>query len=138
MPTAPEPANRSTKTAPCTSAPKILKSVSRRRSLDGRSAMPFSVCNLRLRYVPAITRMSLAHRCQPITPLPLRIEPAEQTAARRFGFRILHQREGFTSGKFEQFAIAQRIGYVQPHGTVLARTEKFAGTAQLQVHLRDG
>ena len=41
-------------------APRILKRVSRRRSLEGRRAVPRRVCSRRLRYLPAITRMARA------------------------------------------------------------------------------
>ena len=80
----------------------------------------------------------LAHRRQLVAALPFRIERAEQPPPRRFRFRIFHQREGFAAREFEQFAIAQRIGYVQAERAVLARAEKFAGAAQLQIHLGDG
>src|SRR5277367_4842336 len=57
MPTAPVPENTSTKREPAMAGPRMLKSVSRRRSLVGRSASPFRLFKMRLRYFPAIMRM---------------------------------------------------------------------------------
>src|SRR5215472_11919365 len=74
MPTAPVPAKMSRKCAPSTSGPRTLKSVSRKRSLVGRSAGPLRLFSKRLRYLPAITRMNVlasADSGQLVTPLPL-------------------------------------------------------------------
>src|SRR6185437_8126838 len=60
IPTAPEPAKRSIKIEPSTTGPRILNSVSRKRSLDGRSASPRRLWIFLLRYFPAITRMPLS------------------------------------------------------------------------------
>src|SRR5277367_217861 len=64
MPTAPVPENTSTKREPPTAGPRMLKSVSRRRSLVGRSASPFRLFKMRLRYFPAIMRMRRDSRDQ--------------------------------------------------------------------------
>src|SRR4029077_3825356 len=113
MPTAPDPAKRSTKTAPSTAVPRMLKSVSRRRSLEGRKAVPRRVCSRRLRYCPAITRNCppsselllaprLAHRSELISPLPTWIERFEKAQPLLFQ-RIVEQRKSFTAGQVEQF-----------------------------------
>src|SRR5207245_6641609 len=56
---APLPANKSRKREPSTRAPRILNKVSRRRSLVGRSASPFSDFNCRERSVPATIRIQV-------------------------------------------------------------------------------
>src|SRR4029077_2699882 len=141
MPTAPDPANRSTKTAPSTAAPKMLKSVSRRRSLEGRKAVPRRVCRRRLRYCPAITRNCppsslarllaplLAHRSELISPLPAWIERFEKAQPLLFQ-RIVEQRKSFTAGQVEQVAIAQRIRNMKAQRPVLSCAKEFARAAQ--------
>src|SRR5580658_4440273 len=57
MPTAPVPAKTSRKREPTTPGPRTLKSVSRRRSLVGRSVRPFRLFRTRLRYLPAMIRI---------------------------------------------------------------------------------
>src|SRR6267378_6541441 len=64
MPIAPVPAKRSAKRAPEIFGANTLNNVSRKRSLVGRSARPFKLLRMRLRYVPAMTRMSAAISCQ--------------------------------------------------------------------------
>src|SRR5579872_2764757 len=103
-PTAPDPAKRSTKIDFSTSGPRILKRVSRRRSLEGRKAIPRRVSSRRLRKVPAITRMArdpsdrrcaiaeqfrtrfylLAHRSELISSLPTGIERLQEAEALAF------------------------------------------------------
>src|SRR5471030_2205978 len=61
MPTAPEPAYKSTKREPTTRGPRMLKIVSRRRSLVGRVAVPLGACNSLDRNSPAITRIVSEH-----------------------------------------------------------------------------
>src|SRR5882724_11392851 len=56
---APVPANKSRKREPTTRAPRILNKVSRKRSLVGRSASPFSDFNCRERNVPATIRIQV-------------------------------------------------------------------------------
>jgi len=43
----------------------------------------------------------------------------------------------FAAGLLQQIEIANRIGDVEPEFAVLARAEKFAGTAQFQIRFRD-
>src|ERR1700739_3841612 len=111
MPPAPDPAKRSTKTASSTAVPRMLKSVSRRRSLEGRKAAPRRVCRRRLRYCPAITRNcppssvllfapSLAHRGELISPPPAWIERFEKAQPLLFQ-RTVEQRKSFTAGQVE-------------------------------------
>src|SRR6267154_384258 len=64
IPIAPVPAKRSAKRAPEILGAKTLNKVSRKRSLVGRSARPFKLLRMRLRYVPAMTRMSAVISCQ--------------------------------------------------------------------------
>src|SRR5882672_2777449 len=57
-----------------------------------------------------------------------------QDALQRFLLRgIVGEREGFTPGQFEQFAVAQWIGDVKAEIAGLARAEEFAGATELQV-----
>src|SRR5207248_2659266 len=58
IPTAPEPEKRSSHTLSAIPAERTLKSVSRRRSEVGRVSEPAGAINRRLRYRPAITRIS--------------------------------------------------------------------------------
>src|SRR6267378_4592301 len=64
--------------------PRILNSVSRRRSLVGRSARPFRLRSVLLRYFPAITRMGRpfattdAHRCTRMRKKQKRLEIGNQ------------------------------------------------------------
>src|SRR4029077_20399051 len=117
MATAPDPARRAPHPAPSTAVPKMLKTVSRRRSLKGRKAVPRKVCNRRLRYCPAITRNCppssvlllaprLGHRSELISPLAAWIERFEKPQPLLFFQRIVEQRKSFTAGQVEQFAIA--------------------------------
>src|SRR6266404_1890272 len=64
IPIAPVPAKRSAKRAPEILGAKTLNKVSRKRSLVGRSARPFKLFKMRLRCVPAMTRMSAVISCQ--------------------------------------------------------------------------
>src|SRR6266404_6206375 len=59
MPTAPVPAKMSRKREPEILGARTLKRVSRRRSLVGRRALPLRDFKMRLRYLPAITRICL-------------------------------------------------------------------------------
>src|SRR5215472_13612233 len=133
MPTAPVPANRSTKKAPATRSPRMLKRVSRKRSLVGRSAMPLGLFKCRLRYFPAITRINARTSpdvCQMIPPLPLGWENPQYFPQRIF---FVGQREGFFASEFQQLPVAQRIRHVKSQLARLFRTEKFSGPAQLQI-----
>src|SRR3954470_20148933 len=61
MPTAPVPENKSSQSESGVRGATTLKRVSRRRSLVGRSSTPGGgACSLRLRNLPAITRMGYA------------------------------------------------------------------------------
>src|SRR5712664_1850009 len=64
IPIAPVPAKRSAKRAPEIFGANTLNRSSRKRSLVGRSARPFKLFRMRLRYVPAMTRMSAVISCQ--------------------------------------------------------------------------
>src|SRR6266850_639751 len=63
IPIAPVPAKRSAKRAPEIFGANTLNKVSRKRSLVGRSARPFKLLRMRLRYIPAMTRMSVVISC---------------------------------------------------------------------------
>src|SRR5437867_9763772 len=64
MPIAAVPAKRSANRAPEIFGANTLNNVSRKRSLVGRSARPFKLLRMRLRYVPAMTRMAAVISCQ--------------------------------------------------------------------------
>src|SRR6266446_7068971 len=74
MPIAPVPAKRSAKRAPEMFGANTLNKVSRKRSLVGRSARPFKLLRMRLRYVPAMTRIE-------ISPCLSRYAPSDSGAA---------------------------------------------------------
>ena len=132
IPTAPVPAKRSIKLEPATRSPRILKSVSRNRSLVGRSRDPapreeFYFENGRRQFA------SSSHFRQLISASPGRAQPRGQCrkfSARR---RIFRKRKRFSPGQFQQLAIPQRICDVESQQSVLPRAEKFAGTAQPQI-----
>src|SRR6266850_1253620 len=64
IPIAPVPAKRSANRAPEIFGANTLNNVSRKRSLVGRSARPFKLFRMRLRCVPAMTRMGAVISCQ--------------------------------------------------------------------------
>src|SRR5215813_11830185 len=70
MPTAPVPANKSSQTEPSTLEPRTLNSVSRRRSDVGRVAIPAGAARRRLRYFPAMIRISLVSSIPNIESVP--------------------------------------------------------------------
>src|SRR6266581_3550690 len=147
IPTAPVPAKRSTKRAPATSEPSTLKSVSRKRSLVGRSVRPLRLVRKRLRYVPAIARINTLIGCRmsalsadagemiPLLPLAGKREQGVLQSLPLGG--IINQCKGFPPREFKQFAVAQRIGDVEAQVPGLARAEKLSRTAELEIGFRD-
>src|SRR6266852_1069819 len=137
MPIAPVPAKRSAKRAPEIFGANTLNKVSRKRSLVGRSARPFKLFRMRLRYVPAMTRIEISQclsRYAPSDSGAAILRGGCADALQRFLLRgIVSQGEGFAAGEFKQFAVAQGIGDVKAEVAGLAGTEKFAWAAELQV-----
>src|SRR6266446_2587008 len=94
MPTAPVPAKMSRKREPEILGARTLKRVSRRRSLVGRRAMPLRDFRMRLRYLPAITRICLRDRTtksrgKNLTQRTLRVEPVCAGTHREHGEILL-------------------------------------------------
>src|SRR6266536_1462416 len=81
IPTAPVPANRSSQTLPSSAdefpAVNTLNKVSRSRSEVGRTSIPRTDRNGRLRYLPAITRMACPVGCHLQYIYPCRIKVTE-------------------------------------------------------------
>src|SRR6266446_1608403 len=141
IPIAPVPANRSAKRAPEIFGANTLNRVSRKRSLVGRSARPFKLFRMRLRYVPAMTRIEIspasADTRQVIAALPFCRQRAQDTLQRLFLRGIVGQGKGFAAGQFKQLSVAQRIGDVKAEVAGLASAEEFARSTKLQVSLGD-
>src|SRR6266404_1477743 len=102
MPTAPVPAKISRNREPEIFGARTLKRVSRRRSLVGRSALPLRLFRMRLRYLPAITRICLRDRTtksrgKNLTQRTLRVEPICAGRHREYG-EILLASGGKTAG----------------------------------------
>src|SRR5579872_5268231 len=107
MPTAPVPANTSRKCEPETPAPRTLKSVSRRRSLVGRNNDPLRDFSKRLRYVPAMTRMTsfsgnaLTDARKMIALLPVLGQRVENRAQLKEASRFVREFESLSTRQFQ-------------------------------------
>src|ERR1700719_5308628 len=149
MPIAPVPAYRSQKSESATSGPRMLKSVSRKRSLVGRRRKRPGPFNRRLRYLPAITRtinsfelwwfglysFKLADGSELVSFSPSGTERLEFRNHFVGSLLIFRKRECFAARKFEKFVVAQRLSDAEGGVAVLTRAKKFSWTALLQIAL---
>src|SRR5579863_674298 len=107
----------------------MLKRGSRNRSPVGRKRSFPGPFNLRLRYLPAITRTISSHRSEPVSLPPCRAKRFESRNHRIGPLRIFSQREGFAPRELEKFMVAQRLRHAERRVAVLARAEKFSRAA---------
>src|SRR5262245_7297921 len=114
----------------------MLNTVSRRRSLVGRSAGPASERRRRERNLPAMTR-TLGHPRETVAALPLGRQEAQGLAQLLAAGLVLGQRPGLAAGVLEKFPVAQRVRHLEAHFARLPGAEELAGAAQRQVGLGD-
>ena len=72
-----------------------------------------------------------------VAALPFGGELAKETLHAVLLLVIGGEGEGFAAGEFEEFFIAQWVGYVEAQIAGLARAEKFAGAAEEEIGFGD-